>query len=619
MLPADRRKEELEKKRAKLAELRAAKEARKSALDASRRDSFGPDPTSERRDLDDLVSSLVGDRPISRNRSRDELGMPSSVSSPLDPQILREALRSPASETARMEKAPLDTPAEKPRPTLVSADFVFFDVPPREKVMYTKEIQTETIDFPNADGVAEGHDGRSSPNRDAEPLTVEPPAAKTPEPETPPPEPLTEAERKSILSSETFLNFFDYSSKLVERALNESYDFMTDYAVNDDRVIDESAGKNVHMLCSFSDERWTRNRSVADCDWSQKHPELLLAAYSKNQASVTEADGVILIWNLHLRERPEYIFQSQSDVTVAAFSDFHPNLVIGGTYSGQIVIWDMRAKNRPVLQSPLSAAGHTHPVYSMRIIGTQNAHNLLTASTDGLVCSWQLDMLAHPQEALDLVHPSNLKSDGISVTTMAFPYNETTTFWVGTEEGSIYQANRYDRAGSKAGINGLDTYNAHHGMVTGLDFHPLSGPADFSDLFLTSSADWTVKLWRAKSASKPSMVPQAIAPLCSFDDADDYVYDVKWSPTHPSMFGSVDGSGRFDIYDLNSEIEVPTVSLTTGTGRALNKLAWDKEGRRTALGSSDGQLYIYDLGEISQPRSDEWITFQRTLAELDSR
>ncbi|TPX60827.1 hypothetical protein PhCBS80983_g01515 [Powellomyces hirtus] len=608
MLPAERRKEELEKKRAKLAELRRAKEVRKNALDAQKRDPVGSDAYAERKDLDDLVTSLVGDRPVSRNRSRDELGSSVSTPSILDPQTLRDAIQSSVPDASRSTES-VETGREKQQPTLVSADFVFLDMAPKEKVMYTKEIQTETVDL-GFNSMADGEtwDTRRPPKQEVD--VIQPEQASPVDiaaPETPPPEPLTEDEKKSIVSSERFLDFFDYSSKLVERALNETtYDFMKDYTVDDDRVIDESAGKNIQQVCCFSDERWTRNRAVTDCSWSQKHPELLLASYSKNQATVTEADGSVLIWNLHLRERPEYIFQSQSDVTVATFSDFHPNFVIGGTYSGQIVIWDMRAKSRPVLQSPLSAAGHTHPVYSMSIIGTQNAHNLLSASTDGL-------------EALDLVHPSNVKTDGVSITTMAFPYNETTTFWVGTEEGSIHQANRYDRAGSKAGINPLDAYKGHHGMVTSLDFHPLSGPADFSDLFLTSSADWTVKLWRAKSASKASMASEPIMPLYSFEEADDYVYDVKWSPSHPSLFGCVDGSGRFDLYDLNREIEVPTVSMSTGTGKALNKLAWDKEGRRTATGSSDGQLYVYDLGEISQPHSDEWNMFQRTLAELEAR
>ena len=71
--------------------------------------------------------------------------------------------------------------------------------------------------------------------------------------------------------------------------------------------------------------------------------------------------------------------------------------MFGGTYSGQILLWDTRSKHLPILKTPLSAAGHTHPVYAMQIVGTQNAHNLITSSTDGMVCSWLVDMLAQPQ------------------------------------------------------------------------------------------------------------------------------------------------------------------------------------------------------------------------------
>jgi hypothetical protein len=33
----------------------------------------------------------------------------------------------------------------------------------------------------------------------------------------------------------------------------------------------------------------------------------------------------------------------------------------------------------------------------MKVVGTQNANNLITGSTDGLVCSWLSDVLAQPQ------------------------------------------------------------------------------------------------------------------------------------------------------------------------------------------------------------------------------
>jgi len=400
---------------------------------------------------------------------------------------------------------------------------------------------------------------------------------------------------------------------------------------------DDSEGKRVKRVCEFWDERYCKNRSITDVDWSPKYPELSVASYNKNPAALNEPDGLVCVWNLHLLERPEFVFHSQSDVLSVTFSPFHSNLVFGGTYSGQILLWDTRSKHLPVLKTPLSAAGHTHPVYAMQMVGTQNAHNLITSSTDGLVCSWLVDMLAQPQETLELVHGGHNKTNEVAITTLDFPDNETTTFWVGTEEGNVYQANRYDRAGAKAGLNAHEVYRAHAAPITGLHFHPLLGPVDFSDLFLTSSVDWTVKLWRARSLNKGTTAAtvsgagaggpggishhshqaQSVAPLYSFEEADDYVYDVKWHPAHPALWASVDGSGRFDVWNLNVDTEVPVVSTVVGSGRALNKLQWDrKEGRRAALGGSEGRLYVYDVGDMALPRETEWTDLQKTLAGL---
>lgn len=59
------------------------------------------------------------------------------------------------------------------------------------------------------------------------------------------------------------------------------------------------------------------------------------------------------------------------------------------------------------------------------------------------------------------------------------------------------------------------------------------------------------------------------------------------------------------------------VSTTVGTGRAINKIAWEgKEGKRVGLGSADGTLYVYDVGEIAVPRESEWTDMQRTLGVM---
>ena len=42
---------------------------------------------------------------------------------------------------------------------------------------------------------------------------------------------LTDEERKTILHSADFVEFLDHSSKILERAMSERYDFMKDYTL----------------------------------------------------------------------------------------------------------------------------------------------------------------------------------------------------------------------------------------------------------------------------------------------------------------------------------------------------------------------------------------------------
>lgn len=126
----------------------------------------------------------------------------------------------------------------------------------------------------------------------------------------------------------------------------------------------------------------------------------------------------------------------------------------------------------------------------MHVVGTQNAHNLISISTDGRLCSWSLDMLSQPQETLEL---HRMQSKPVAVTCLDFPHSDVNNFVVGSEEGAAYSACRH---GAKAGIT--DTYDSHQGPITGINVNAVQGGIDFSHLFLTSSIDWTIKLWSLK-------------------------------------------------------------------------------------------------------------------------
>ncbi|KIJ55396.1 hypothetical protein M422DRAFT_23993 [Sphaerobolus stellatus SS14] len=633
----EHRRAELEAKRARLADLKRAREERQKAAaeNAKRRESETGSSSFARKNVDDLIKDLVGDSPSRASDSGDQSpsapgtpgpGYGSTFAGTRSGRLSRASNASDPSlgTTLIQTNGDNNVGAERFVPDLIDVEQELFELPKKERVIYSKEVQTIEVeteptvvpfeDLVQQRVVREHHEAaEKAAARDKE---LEEETAKLEKEIEDEIRELTEEERSSLYTVPDFIEFLEQSSKIVQRALSDGYDYIRDYTIGADTGPDDSEGKRIKRICAFWDERYCKNRSITDVDWSPKYPELSVASYNKNSAALNEPDGIAAVWNLHLLERPEFVFHSQSDVLSVCFSPFHSNLVFGGTYSGQILLWDTRSKHLPVLKTPLSAAGHTHPVYAMQMVGTQNAHNLITSSTDGMVCSWLVDMLAQPQETLELVHAGHNKTNEVAITCLDFPDNETTTFWVGTEEGNVYQANRYDRAGAKAGLHQADIYRGHAGPIMGIDFHPLAGPVDFSDYFLTCSVDWTVKLWR-KTNGKASNGIQSISPLYSFDEADDYVYDVKWHPSHPAIFGTVDGSGKFDLWNLNVDTEVPVASTPIGSNRAINKLEWDrKDGRRAALGSSDGKLYIYDVGDTVIPRESEWTDLQRTIANI---
>ncbi|KAL9936442.1 hypothetical protein V8E36_004510 [Tilletia maclaganii] len=578
-------------------------------------------------------------------------------------------------------------------PDMIDVQQPLFEYPQTERLFYTKEVQTTSLDddddVPLAESLRLNGTAPHQPALDEEAIRAKILAEQAAEAEARKEEErlekeieeelrqLTAEELRSIYGATEFTDFVEHSSKIVERALADSYDFLKDYTVAGlGGEGDDQQHRQLKLARTFWDDKILRNRGVTDLDWSTKHPELSVASYNRNEMSSTDPGGIVAVWNLHSLDRPEFMFHAQTDVLSVCFSPFHPNLVCGGTHSGQILIWDTRARALPVLKSPLSASGHTHPVYSMQMVGTQNAHNLVTASTDGTVCFWMLDMLTRPLETFALVSGQGRDALEVSVTTMGFSDQDTTNFLVGTEEGNVYSAVRFDRGGIKAGINPTEVYRGHAAPITGMHFHPLVGPVDFSDLFLTSSMDWTTRLWRARidtgapSSGAPGasganasgnkapgandsgalreaqqlqkLTQQSAAlnpggagsaagassiyqPVLAFEESSEYVYDVKWHTYHPALFGQVDGNGRFDIYNLNYDVERPILSTVPGASadgrtpaRALNKLAWDrKDGRRCALGSSDGKVYIYELAEsLALPAEDEFLKFQSTVSRV---
>lgn len=100
---------------------------------------------------------------------------------------------------------------------------------------------------------------------------------------------------------------------------------------------------------------------------------------------------------------------------------------------------------------------------------------------------------------------------------------------IGTERGSLVKCSKEYNARS------LLTYLGHDLAVYAVKFNPFN-----SQMFLSASADWTVKLWDYEKEE----------PVLSFDLGSP-VGDVAWAPYSSTVFGAVTVDGRAVIFDLS--------------------------------------------------------------------
>lgn len=221
---------------------------------------------------------------------------------------------------------------------------------------------------------------------------------------------LTAEEVEKELASDTFSTFLNTASKKVERVLGSSlladllieYDGETDAADRGSKSSDGS--KYVSSRQVYECPQWTGTRDITDMDWSPLHRELMLCSYhmpystnkigepkgstavkavspgdtpsdslSPRQAEL-QSDGLALVWNLAMPQRPEHVFTCGSPVTSTRFHPTEAPLIVGGCQSGQVVVWDVRAGRMPVQKSSLTTTisgnsrGHTYPICAMQVI-----------------------------------------------------------------------------------------------------------------------------------------------------------------------------------------------------------------------------------------------------------
>ncbi|CAM9372231.1 unnamed protein product, partial [Ectocarpus fasciculatus] len=525
---------------------------------------------------------------------------------------------------------------EKAKTLGLSKSLVGINIYPVQKEYYDKGCQKDAETEPE-----EGLESPQKPSHTTPAKSVSRQRSRstsqdqsTPAPEAPPPvvEPvkktLTAEEQQQISESAPFKTFLQSSATIVERVLahtENSFDYMRDYTDDESSMLNSTENRALHVVRHFTDPCVTA-RPVMDVQACPHYPELFVAAYgsvgqtldnknswgvfshsppqssSSGTSSPADAAGVACVWSLSLPTRPEFVFTATSPVLSTIFHPHDQHLVIGGCYSGQILLWDMRAKSLPVQRSNLAGRGHKHPVFCMHGVDASTSSNeLITSSTDGMVCHWDLTRLSEPTVTnnvsfaaradgsigngvlFDSAAPS-LKS--ACVTSMAFGQTDgSRNLFLGTDSGKLIKAALPIRAKDSSSVQ----VNAHLGLLTSMSPHN-SNSRVFKNFMLTSSLDWTVKLWNLSQGTKPV--------LEFFTPTYDYICGVQWSPVNAPVFSTVTSGGAVSLWNLSKSVIEPADTLfihKNASHAALNKFAWLRDGRKMVAGDAAGCLHLISV------------------------
>jgi dynein intermediate chain 1 len=293
-------------------------------------------------------------------------------------------------------------------------------------------------------------------------------------------------------------------------------------------------------LWRFSTER-TKRKQVTTLGWNPSYPDLFAVAYGSYDF-MRQGSGMVCCFSLKNTSHPEYMFSTESGVMCL---DFHPNyqsLLAVGCYDGTVMVFDVRQKvNKPIYSSSIRTGKHTDPVWQVywQVEDMAKELNFFSISSDGQVASWIMsknELKMEPVMQLKLVSSTKDDPEEVNLSGLAggccFDFNRHNEhlFIVGTEEGKIHKC-------SKA-YSGqyLETYQGHHMAVYSLKWNPFH-----PRVFISCSADWTVKIWDHNLST----------PVLSFD-LGNAVGDVAWAPYSSTVFAAVTSDGKVTVAFLIS-------------------------------------------------------------------
>ncbi|XP_059149389.1 dynein axonemal intermediate chain 3-like [Physella acuta] len=168
----------------------------------------------------------------------------------------------------------------------------------------------------------------------------------------------SEEERLAIFSSDECHNFIKQAAYNFHVALqqNEIMNvFYNDWSNlgEDEDAFGSKADNHLKEYQSFTDLQFSKDKVITCIQWHPVIKGVVATAVAHklsfdervdNAAKVIMAPSLILIWSFADPIHPQLILEAPEDIYSFAFNPTNPNYIVGGSYNGQIVMWDITSQ-----------------------------------------------------------------------------------------------------------------------------------------------------------------------------------------------------------------------------------------------------------------------------------
>ena len=397
------------------------------------------------------------------------------------------------------------------------------------------------------------------------------------------------------IANPPFSRNFQRILKTMERMIiqNNNEDKFNDYKyIYRNLPVSKKTDEKIYPLWRFAYEPF-KSCNVTCVKWNPRYQDLFAVGLGSYQFGKKPSETGVCLFSIKNPSYPESIWPISENVLCLDFNRSNASLLAVGLANGNVMVFDIRKKEKtPIYVSSLKTGKHSDAVWEVHWNEEKGKPNFNSISSDGKVFKWTLTKeKLECEEIFSLKYVDRRKKNSDQDENIMSAYGsglcfdfspfDKFLFLVGTEEGGVHLCS------SAYSGEYQSSYEGHQLAVYRVRFSPFN-----SDVFVSASADWSVKVWRVGGS----------AAVMTFD-LSQAIVDVTWSPFDSAVFICL-SLEKLHVFDLGVNKYEPVAEIHP-VDRKCTNLALSAGEPIVLVGDSNGGVSSFKLcGSLAKGEGD---------------